>query len=57
MAQRLETASARRAHATIVLCLGAGAVLCHERNYALGNIMRGARLLETEAGGAKKGAE
>ena len=30
---------------------------CHEGNYALGNIMRGARLLETEAGGAKKGAE
>ena len=30
---------------------------CHEGNYALGNIMRGARLLETEAGATKKGAE
>ena len=30
---------------------------CHEGNYAMGNIMRGARLLETDAAGAATGGE
>ena len=30
---------------------------CHEGNYAMGNIMRGARLLEADAAGAATGGE
>ncbi len=30
---------------------------CHERNYAMGNIMRGARLLEADAAAAATGGE
>jgi hypothetical protein len=29
---------------------------CHEGNYALGNVMRGARLLEQNAGGKERGS-
>ena len=30
---------------------------CHEGNYAMGNIMHGARLLEADAAGAATGGE
>lgn len=77
MAQRLETVSARRAHAAIVCCLVAGAAFAqadgksalprtpsgHPDLSGTYDVAKGQaqsdpdRLLETEAGATKKGAE